>query len=103
MKKMAVERNDYGFWTHPEYLSLFGDRELITEKDFNEFCERNNVESSIVYLEDDCDAESRFLYFEKGDADISKWNPSSPDGDGWFIGSIHDTDDGPICVWFRCK
>ncbi|HFO4393433.1 TPA: hypothetical protein ACHJWK_005297, partial [Escherichia coli] len=24
-------------------------------------------------------------------------------GDGWFIGSIHDTEDGPVCVWLRNK
>ncbi|ENW8440524.1 hypothetical protein N5T03_28455, partial [Escherichia coli] len=23
--------------------------------------------------------------------------------DGWFIGSIHDTEDGPVCVWLRNK
>ena len=22
-------------------------------------------------------------------------------GDGWFVGSIHDTEDGPICIWLR--
>ncbi|ENT2404518.1 hypothetical protein ACFEXN_005380, partial [Escherichia coli] len=22
---------------------------------------------------------------------------------GWFIGSIHDTEDGPVCVWLRNK
>ncbi|ENW8910851.1 hypothetical protein ACT8N6_005309, partial [Escherichia coli] len=24
-------------------------------------------------------------------------------GEGWFIGSIHDTEDGPVCVWLRNK
>ncbi|HFO4767186.1 TPA: hypothetical protein ACHJ1G_005562, partial [Escherichia coli] len=24
-------------------------------------------------------------------------------GNGWFIGSIHDTEDGPVCVWLRNK
>ncbi|EPV4612083.1 hypothetical protein ACV4SA_004811, partial [Escherichia coli] len=23
--------------------------------------------------------------------------------EGWFIGSIHDTEDGPVCVWLRNK
>ncbi|MDK1827368.1 hypothetical protein ABS831_28655, partial [Klebsiella pneumoniae] len=21
--------------------------------------------------------------------------------DGWFLGSVHDTGDGPVCYWFR--
>ncbi|WP_366557365.1 hypothetical protein [Pantoea rodasii] len=29
------------------------------------------------------------------------WQPSGPAGEGWFTGSIHDTDDGPVCVWLR--
>ncbi len=103
MKAMTVARNDDGYWTHPDYLALFGDREIISKEEFNAFCEKHNLESSIVDLECDDDEESHFIYFEKGSADISKWNPSKPDGDGWFIGSIHDTDDGPICVWFRKK
>lgn len=24
-----------------------------------------------------------------------------PDNDGWFLGSVHDTSDGPVCYWFR--
>ncbi|WRH15744.1 hypothetical protein GC087_24405 (plasmid) [Pantoea sp. JZ2] len=27
--------------------------------------------------------------------------PVKPPGEGWFTGSIHDTDDGPVCVWLR--
>ncbi|EHU9778498.1 hypothetical protein KZ562_005197, partial [Escherichia coli] len=33
--------------------------------------------------------------------DISAWEPERPEGDGWFIGSIHDTEDGPVCIWLR--
>jgi hypothetical protein len=38
---------------------------------------------------------------EAGDADISEWIPTPPAGEGWFIGSIHDTEDGPVCYWLR--
>jgi len=33
--------------------------------------------------------------------DISAWQPESPTGDGWFVGSIHDTEDGAVCIWLR--
>ncbi|MCV5421355.1 hypothetical protein OFN47_32105, partial [Escherichia coli] len=26
-----------------------------------------------------------------------------PEGEGWFVGSIHDTEDGPVCIWLREK
>ena len=38
--------------------------------------------------------------WEKG-KNISDWLPSALEGEGWFIGSIHDTEDGPVCVWLR--
>lgn len=103
MEALAVERNEGGYWTHPDYLELFGGREIISKAEFVEFCDKNSIESTIVELECDDDEEVNKSYFEDGNPDISKWEPSKPDGDGWFIGSIHDTDDGPICVWFRKK
>lgn len=39
--------------------------------------------------------------WEKGIQDVSDWHPSAPEGEGWFMGSIHDTEDGPVCVWLR--
>lgn len=33
--------------------------------------------------------------------DISAWEPETPDGEGWFVGSIHDSEDGAVCIWLR--
>ncbi|MDP0768732.1 hypothetical protein Q8G15_26900, partial [Klebsiella pneumoniae] len=34
--------------------------------------------------------------------DARGWIPEPPnDDDGWFLGSVHDTGDGPVCYWFR--
>lgn len=103
MEALEVDRNEDGHWTHPEYSALFGDRELISKEEFNEFCGKNNVESSVVELESDDNQTAIDSYFEDGNPNISGWEPSKPDGDGWFIGSIHDIEDGPLCVWFRKK
>jgi hypothetical protein len=32
---------------------------------------------------------------------VSRVVPEPPDDDGWFLGSVHDTGDGPVCYWFR--
>ncbi|HCO3755925.1 TPA: hypothetical protein ACNTUM_000667 [Escherichia coli] len=103
MESLVVERNEDGYWTHPEYSSLFGDREIISKSEFNAFCEKHGIESTMVELECDDNEEVKKSYFEDGNPDISKWQPSRPEGDGWFIGSIHDTEDGAVCVWFRKK
>ncbi|EOI5723018.1 hypothetical protein ACMUBS_000588 [Cronobacter turicensis] len=101
MKALVVERNEDGHWTHPEYASLFGDREVISAEEFNSFCKKHGIESSLVEMESDNNKTVIDSYFEDGNPNISAWEPSMPDGDGWFVGSIHDTEDGPICVWFR--
>lgn len=36
-----------------------------------------------------------------GDYDCTPWQPSIPVGDAWFTFSIHDTEDGPVCIWVR--
>ncbi|PHP29628.1 hypothetical protein CR085_27015, partial [Salmonella enterica subsp. enterica serovar Typhimurium] len=33
--------------------------------------------------------------------DISTWQPDPPAGNGWFVGSINDTEDGAVCIWLR--
>lgn len=35
--------------------------------------------------------------------DLSSWQPEQPNGEGWFVGSIHDTEDGAVCIWLRAK
>ncbi len=34
---------------------------------------------------------------------LPHWEPERPEGEGWFVGSIHDTEDGPVCIWLREK
>ncbi|MEN4830015.1 hypothetical protein [Pantoea vagans] len=103
MEALPVNRNEDGHWTHPDYAKLFGHREFITQQEFKSFCESNNIESSITELDGDTESSVNRTYFDDGNPDINNWSPSKPEGYGWFIGSIHDTEDGPICVWFRKK
>ncbi|EOT9470148.1 hypothetical protein ACNEOW_004531, partial [Escherichia coli] len=101
MEALVVERSEDGYWTHPEYANLFGDREVISADEFSSFCKQHGIESSIVKMENDNNQTVIDAYFEDGNQNISGWEPGMPDGEGWFVGSIHDTEDGPICVWFR--
>lgn len=103
MEALEVERNEDGHWTHRDYSALFGDREIISHDEFRSFCEKHNIESTVVEMESDNNQTIIDSYFEDGNPNISGWEPSKPEGDGWFIGSIHDTEDGPLCVWFRNK
>jgi hypothetical protein len=95
---MVVLRDEWGHWTHPAWpvtddeagipRSWFDERGLqVFETDFQTDAPEELVDAYIISGEPDCNA----------------WKPSMPlsENGGWFIFSIHDTEDGPVCVWVR--
>lgn len=94
---LPVERDQYGYWSHPDYLAFCDGREYIPSAEFNQWMEAKGLEWKVDYRDEeetDYDADGY---------DLSTWNPEAPAGDGWFVGSIHDTDDGAVCIWLRAK
>lgn len=73
MEALVVERSEDGYWTHPEYANLFGDREVISADEFRSFCKQHGIESSIVEMENDNNQTVIDAYFEDG-------NQTSVDG-----------------------
>ncbi|WP_175616673.1 hypothetical protein [Escherichia coli] len=95
IKEMLVERDAYGCWTHPEYEKFCDGREYISTEEFNAWMKVNNLQWTIRAMDEDDfnpDADG---------PDISAWEPERPEGEGGFIGSVHDTEDGPVCIWLR--
>ncbi|HAX3699416.1 TPA: hypothetical protein JV357_001451 [Escherichia coli] len=97
IKEIPVVRDEYGCWTHPEYEKFCDGREHISTEEFNAWMEENNLQWAIRTMDEDD------FNLDADGPDISTWEPERPEGDGWFIGSIHDTEDGPVCVWLRNK
>ncbi|MDY8913930.1 hypothetical protein UZS93_14015 [Escherichia coli] len=91
--ELPVERDECGYWTHPVYAEFCDDREYITTDEFNVWLNAIGIEWGITYCDED--------YIFDNDGDISAWQPEPPNGDGWFVGSIHDTEDGAVCIWLR--
>lgn len=95
---VAVTRDRNGFWTPPRYFKPAGDE--ASRADFNNWLRRNNLVCALCWLENDAPPHVTDAW-KHGACDISEWQPSMPAGEGWFTGSIHDTEDGPVCVWLR--
>ncbi|HJH21649.1 MAG TPA: hypothetical protein K8W20_23450 [Pseudomonas lactis] len=95
IQPLQVERDATGCWTHPAWPST--DDELIPYAWFTD----RGLEVRERNFEDDAPDELQAAWFASGIADCSAWAPTQPAGDGWFIFSIHDTEDGPLCVWVR--
>jgi hypothetical protein len=58
-------------------------------------------ELATVWFEGDASEDVVDRYFEQADPDVRAWNPTAPDGAGWFLASLHDTESGPCCLWIR--
>lgn len=94
---LPVERDQYGYWSHPDYLAFCDGREYIPSAEFNQWMEAKGLEWKVDYHDEE-EIEPNVDGY-----DLCTWNPEAPEGDGWFIGSIHDTDDGAVCIWLRVK
>lgn len=95
---VTVARNPDGFWTHPHYFQPEGDE--ASRGEFGDWLHRHKLTCSTCWMESDA-PEQVTQAWEAGASDASGWEPTIAEGEGWFIGSIHDTEDGPICVWLR--
>lgn len=103
IQPIEVKRDEYGFWTHPDYFEPANGNEFGVPGEFEAWLAAHSLEVYTLGLEYDDNASDFAEKYADGkfDGDISGWTPSKPEGDGWFIGSIHDTEDGPYCIWLR--
>ena len=97
-----VVRDSDGWFSHPQYLAEpeWEYIEFIGREDFDRYCAERGIEAAMTSMESD-DLDMLGQYVELGLCHCRDWQPSRPEGDGWFVLSIHDTEDGPVCVWGR--
>lgn len=106
LKQIEVVRDKYGFFIHPQYLNaldqLLGDREYPTEQEWKDLKKSLGIEVFITRLDRDAPQEVVDRYFDGNIEACADWNPSYPNVDGdWFIISIHDTEEGVVCLWAK--
>lgn len=57
--------------------------------------------SQIVAFESDASAEAQERYDAGNSPDCSYWTPTPPQGDGWLLAAIYDTEEGPVALFVR--
>ncbi|WP_447879198.1 hypothetical protein [Serratia fonticola] len=97
---MEPLRDQRGYWTHPNYFVPTNGMEYAAPGEFEAWLEAHRLVGDLRWMEEDA-TDDQLASFEAGDGNISQWNPTPPTGEGWFVGSIHDTEEGPICYWLR--
>ena len=93
------ERDEYGYWSHPDIPYM------ETPGEVKAWLSENNLEYHYLPIEDDidCDNPAWAAYFDNGNPNVSAWEPTPPDGDGWIMIWICDSYDGACCAWVRDK
>lgn len=95
IERTPVVRDADGYWTHP-HLPEFS--ENTSAKTLTDWEATQELESRIVMFEDE--APEGHPYYATGSTNISDWHPTRPEGDGWFLLSIHDTENNGPMAWF---
>lgn len=57
--------------------------------------------STTVDFETDATHEQSEQYSDADSPDCSYWTPSWPEGEGWLMAAIYDTEDGPVALYVR--
>lgn len=92
-----VVRDEYGMFQHPDLPDFDeGDGEKCKA-----WVAQQGLQLVMFHLETDAPEEIADRYFASDEPHCGYWEPSKPEGDGWFCLAIHDTDDGPVCWWAR--
>ncbi|MGO2305995.1 MAG: hypothetical protein ACTH5W_14995 [Providencia sp.] len=98
IKPELVERCEGGYWMHSQFPRTEVDSEV------EGWVSKNQLESHFVFMESDIDEDEHPAYeryFHTGDPDFHDWEPGKPEGQGWFVGGIYETEAGPVCAWLR--
>jgi hypothetical protein len=87
-----------GYWCHPD-LPEFDEGQGA---EWNAWLDENHLEVSHSLMEDDSAAEAAFERYMAGEGSLPlEWSPALPDGEGWFLLFLTDTEDGPVACFAR--
>lgn len=101
--RCPVKRDTLGHWTHPIFEDWLGD-ECRTQDEIAEWCRQHKLEFRYVLMEYDVKDPQGAPWVEyENTGGFACWELAPPHGAGWFLLSVHDTEDGPVQHWVRWK
>ncbi len=104
IQPIEPQRDACGWWTHPDFPEPADGNEYFVPGELEAWLEYQGVEWSDRLMDTEVEPGSpEALAWENLDCNCAAWSPQPPEGEGWFLVSIHDTEDGPCAVWLRYK
>lgn len=101
--KEIVIRDGKGFFYNKSYMQIFesNKKDYYDDEEWHFLHATNNLLVIRKYMNEEIEENSIASkeWVERGS--LLAWNPENPEGGDWFIGCIHDTEDGPCCYWLK--
>lgn len=94
-----VVRDRLGAWTHPDFFFPEEWQGHRAPPEFAAWLDANRLTSALGWMENETTPDVITEWERTGC--FARWIPAVPPGEGWFPVSIHDGEDGPLCVWLR--
>ncbi|MES2415138.1 MAG: hypothetical protein V4614_15130 [Pseudomonadota bacterium] len=92
---VPVKRDEEGHWSHPHFPFGAAQDEMSLEP----VGVGLGLEMAGICMSDtDLPQE---IHEAAGEGNCSAWEPQPPEGEGWFLVTIHETEDGPAALWAR--
>lgn len=88
-----IERDEDGYWCNAALPCCDED------VDYAKLLAVFGLEAAIVFAETQMEIDAYEAMCEEGGCNA--WTPAPPDGDGWVMASLHDTDDGAAAFYVR--
>lgn len=89
-------RDENGHVQHPDMDGIGWD-----EFDMGTQLRALGWQSKTVSFEADADEDAQDRYSNSDSPDCSYWTPNAPEGAGWLMAAIYDTEDGPVALFVR--
>lgn len=94
IKEIEVVRDQYGYWTHPDYPTNWD--EDTTEEEVNKWFSDNQIKAVDIWMQDDDEPLSE--KYAAGEVYACDWNPKKPTEDSFLL-FITDTEDGCLALF----
>lgn len=90
------QRDEQGYYVHPGMPDFADDGNGVANWIYEQ-----QLTISVDYLYDEPATSEAFIHYFDDGGGAEKWQPTPPEGTGWFMLCLFDSEDGPICWWAR--
>lgn len=86
-----------GYWRHPGIPDLGP----LNSDAYYKYSERQRLVFDFVMFTKDAPADLISRYATAEESPLREWQPTKPEGEGWFVWAISPSEQGPVCFWCR--